>query len=98
MGIIPIRNKFRNCAFDSFDLASLTKVIGTTTAVMKLYEQHRLHLSDKVVDYLPEFSGPDLLHTQIKNTITIEDLLTHRSGLQDLIPVDKMTACSLGQR
>lgn len=83
---------------DSFDLASLTKVIGTTTAVMKLYEQHRLHLSDKVIDYLPEFSGPNQLHTQIKKTITIEDLLTHRSGLQDPYPVDKMTCSTRSQR
>lgn len=97
-GYHTYQRKIPDRVLDRFDLASLTKVIGTTTAIMKLYEQHRLRLTDKVVDYLPEFSGPDLLHTQIKKTITIEDLLTHRSGLQDSIAADKMTACSLDQR
>ena len=43
---------------DVFDIASMTKVIGTTTAIMKLYQQHKIKLSDKVVLYLPEFIGP----------------------------------------
>ena len=58
-----------------FDLASLTKVIATTSAVMKLVDQRRLSLDDPVGKYLPQFAaGP-------KAAITIRHLLTHTSGL-----------------
>src|SRR5580700_4893007 len=50
-----------------FDLASLTKVIATTSAAMKIFEDGKLRFSDKVGDYLPEFG---------KNDITIRDLMT----------------------
>ena len=40
-----------------FDLASLTKVIATTSAAMKVFEDGKLRLSEKVTDYLPEFQG-----------------------------------------
>jgi len=59
-----------------FDLASLTKVIGTAPAVMQLVEEGRLRLADPVVTYLPEFRGGG------KERITIRDLLTHMSGLR----------------
>ncbi len=59
-----------------FDLASLTKVIATTTATMQLVEQGKLRLNDPVAKYLPEFS-PDG-----KDDITLRQLLTHYSGLE----------------
>jgi CubicO group peptidase (beta-lactamase class C family) len=83
---------------DVFDIASMTKVIGTTTAIMKLYEQHKIKLSDKVVLYLPEFSGPNPLHSVIKSTITIADLLSHRSGLQECNSIDRMGKATLKGR
>ena len=58
-----------------YDLASLTKVIGTTTAVMILYDEGRVSLDARVVEYLPAFTGG------WKDSITIRQLLTHRSGL-----------------
>lgn len=58
-----------------FDLASLTKTF-TATAIMQLHEKNRLSIDDLVIDYLPEFST----HPE-KDTITIEQLLTHTSGL-----------------
>lgn len=58
-----------------FDLASLTKVIATTTAVMQLAERHRLNLSDPVSKYWPAFARNG------KGAITVEMLLTHTSGL-----------------
>lgn len=58
-----------------YDLASLTKVIGTTTAIMLLYDEGRIHLDDKVSTFFPEFGGGE------KDNVTIQDLLTHRSGL-----------------
>ena len=58
-----------------FDVASLTKVLCTTTAVMQLYQQGRFVLNDPVAKYLPEFAANG------KGDITIRQLLTHYSGL-----------------
>ena len=58
-----------------YDLASLTKVVGTTTAAMVLFDQGRLDLDAPVSTYLPAFSGG------WKDSVTIRQLLTHRSGL-----------------
>jgi CubicO group peptidase (beta-lactamase class C family) len=59
-----------------FDLASLTKVVATTPAVMQLVEQGRLRLEDPIARYWPEFAanGKDAIH--------VRDLLTHYSGLR----------------
>jgi CubicO group peptidase (beta-lactamase class C family) len=59
-----------------FDLASLTKVVGTTAAAMLLEEQGLLDLERRVVDYLPEFDHPE------KAPITVRMLLEHRAGLE----------------
>ena len=58
-----------------FDLASLTKVVATTTAVMKLVEQGKVRLNDPVAKYLPEFAQNG------KEDISVRQLLTHYSGL-----------------
>jgi CubicO group peptidase (beta-lactamase class C family) len=58
-----------------YDLASLTKVIGTTTAVMILFDEGKIRLDDPVSKYIPEFSGG------LKDRVTIRMLLEHRSGL-----------------
>lgn len=58
-----------------YDLASLTKVVVTTTACMKLYEEGKLRLNSKVFSYIPEFGGKG------KEKITVWHLLTHSSGL-----------------
>ena len=58
-----------------FDLASLTKVIATTTAVMQLMEQGKVRMNDPVAKYLPEFAQNG------KEDITVRQLMTHYSGL-----------------
>ena len=58
-----------------FDLASLTKCVATTTAVMQLIEEGRIRLNDPVAVYLPEFAQNG------KGQITVRELLTHFSGL-----------------
>ncbi len=58
-----------------FDAASLTKVVATTPAVMRLFEQGKLRLNDRVTQYLPEFQGGS-------SDITVRHLLTHFSGLR----------------
>ena len=57
-----------------FDLASVTKVIATTTATMLCYDRGLFKLDDKVVKYLPKFGA------QGKQNITIRNLLLHNSG------------------
>ena len=59
-----------------YDLASLTKVVATTTAVMKLYEQGAITLDAPVAQYLPDFAQNG------KEDVTIRQLLLHTSGLQ----------------
>jgi uncharacterized protein YbbC (DUF1343 family)/CubicO group peptidase (beta-lactamase class C family) len=61
-----------------FDLASLTKVVATTTALMQLVERGRLRIEDPVSKYWPEFKGNG------KERITVRHLLTHYSGLRDV--------------
>jgi uncharacterized protein YbbC (DUF1343 family)/CubicO group peptidase (beta-lactamase class C family) len=58
-----------------FDLASLTKVIATTTSVMQLLEEGRIRLNEPVAAYLPDFAQNG------KGQITVRELLTHFSGL-----------------
>jgi CubicO group peptidase (beta-lactamase class C family) len=62
-----------------FDLASLTKVVATTTAVMQLWDRRLLNISDPVSKYWPEFGQNG------KNSISLWQLLTHTSGLRDQI-------------
>ncbi len=58
-----------------FDLASLTKCVATTTAMMQLIETGRVKLNDPVAMYLPEFAQNG------KSEITVRELMTHYSGL-----------------
>lgn len=59
-----------------YDMASLTKVIATTTAAMMLEEEGQLDLDRTVASYLPEFNAPD------KAAITMRMVMTHRGGLE----------------
>lgn len=58
-----------------YDLASLTKVIGLTTAMMMLVDSGKIDLDAPVQKYVPAFQGP------MKERVTIRNLLTHSSGL-----------------
>lgn len=59
-----------------FDMASLTKVVATTSAVMMLVEDGRIRLSDPVAQFIPEFAKYG------KERVTVRHLLTHMSGLR----------------
>jgi uncharacterized protein YbbC (DUF1343 family)/CubicO group peptidase (beta-lactamase class C family) len=58
-----------------FDVASLTKVVATTIAVMQLAQKGQIRINDPVAKYIPEFGEND------KEEITVRELLTHYSGL-----------------
>jgi len=63
-----------------YDLASVTKVIATTSAIMMLYEQGKIDLNAPVASYIPEFA------VNGKGDITVTNLLLHNSGLTAWTP------------
>ena len=64
---------------DIFLLASISKPMSAT-ALMTLYDQGKLRLTDTVKKFIPEFTGAG------RNKITVRQLLTHVSGLPDQLP------------
>ena len=64
-----------------FDLASLTKVVGTTTAIMLLVDRGLISISDPVGKYIPAFNSGD------KGQVTIRHLLSHTAGLITWYPL-----------
>lgn len=66
-----------------FDMASLTKVVGTTCAAMFLYDEGKLKLDEYVNSYLPEFG------VNGKQKVTVKNLLLHNSGLDAFKPYYK---------
>ena len=68
-----------------WDLASLTKVIGTTTALAQLLEDGSVTLDAPVQRYLPDWTGP------MQEQVSIQHLLTHTSGLPSFRPYDTLT-------
>jgi uncharacterized protein YbbC (DUF1343 family)/CubicO group peptidase (beta-lactamase class C family) len=65
-----------------FDIASLTKVVATTTAVMQLVQKGEVRVNDAVAKYIPEFAENG------KDDITVRNLLTHFSGLREDFDLD----------
>lgn len=74
-----------------YDLASVTKISSTTLAVMKLYEEHKLDLNDKLDKFLTWVKGTD------KENLKIEDILLHQAGFNPFIPFYRETIDSTGK-
>lgn len=64
-----------------FDLASVSKCVGTTLCFMQLVETGKVRLLDPVSRYIPDFAPWEDPKTHEKKRITVQDLLTHASGL-----------------
>jgi len=64
-----------------YDLASLTKVVATTSATMRMVDEGRLDLDAPVQSFLPRFVGPG------KEAVTVRHLLTHSSGIDWWAPL-----------
>jgi len=64
-----------------YDMASLTKGVATTTALMMLHESGKLDIDRTVASYLPGLNAPD------KSAITVRQLLTHRGGFEAFAPL-----------
>lgn len=75
---------------DIYDLASITKVAATTLAMMKLYDEDKIKLHDKLSKYLPYLKKTN------KKDITIAEVMTHTSGLKSWIPIYKHTINNTG--
>ena len=73
-----------------FDLASVTKTSATTLAVMKLYEQGKINLQNKLEDYLPWTKKTN------KAKLTLEDIILHQAGMVPFIAFYKETIDSVG--
>lgn len=78
-------------ADDIYDLASVTKIAAATIAMMKLHDEGKLSIYDTLGTYLPELQGSD------KASLTIEEIMTHRSGLEAWIPFYKETVTRRGK-
>ncbi len=70
---------------DLYDLASVTKVMGVTPSLMKLYDEKKYSLDDKLSKYVKELQNSD------KEDFTFFDILTHRAGFKSWIPFYKGT-------
>jgi len=75
---------------DVYDLASLTKILATTPAIMKLTEQNSIDINARLSDYLP------MLKNTNKDSLTFIEVLSHQSGLQNWIPFYKSTITENG--
>lgn len=73
-----------------YDLASVTKVSATLQVIMYLYDQKRISLDEKLVNYLPELRGTN------KEDMTIREILWHQAGLVAYIPFWEKTRIPLG--
>lgn len=72
-----------------YDLASVTKIMATTVAVMKLYEQGKIDLQKTLGDYLPWVRGSN------KEGIRLWDVMLHQAGLKAWIPFYRETVDTL---
>ena len=66
-----------------YDLASCTKILATTLAIMRLYEEGKIDLNKTLGDYVPKAQGTN------KANIPLKDLLMHQAGLKSWIPFYK---------
>ena len=89
MGCVPPVNKRKLTGGQIYDLASLTKAMGTATRMLQLIDNKQITFSTKIADILPAYQFL---------TCTIEDLLLHRGGLPaDLVDKTKVTKSTIRQ-
>lgn len=83
--VLPVKEEMTSDTL--FDIASLTKVVGTTTVILKLIENNHVAPTDTLKQHLTEFHD---------DSVTIQQLLTHTSGINSFIPNrDSLTADEL---
>jgi len=65
---------------DLYDLASVTKILSSTPALMKLVDEKSVRLDDRLTEHLPELKGTN------KQEIVIREMMAHQAGLEPWIP------------
>ena len=75
---------------DVYDLASLTKILATTPAIMKMTEQDKIDIDSELSDYLLMLRGTD------KAGLRFKEVMSHQSGLQNWIPFYESTLTENG--
>lgn len=75
-------SKRRSSTDDIYDLASITKVAGTTLALMKLVDEGMVNVDTTLGTYLPELVKAHPAHANIR----LRDILTHQAGLKPFVP------------
>jgi len=78
-GVTAVKN------YNMYDLASLTKMLATTLAIMHLYDDQKIKPDDKLSDYLSWLKGTN------KEQLTVRDVMLHQAGLVPFIPFYKAT-------
>ena len=76
---------------DLYDIASVTKVAATTTALMCLYDKRKFKANDELSKYVP------MLNNSNKDDLKINDILAHQAGLRNWIPIYKCTLAENGK-
>lgn len=84
-GTLNFDKKFPVTNTTLYDIASVTKILSTTLAIMKLYEEGKIMIHGDLMAYVPETKGTN------KATLRLSDLLTHQAGLKSWIPFYKYT-------
>ena len=67
---------------DLYDIASVTKVVGTTLALMKLYDEGKIDPDATLGTYLKDLSDEHPAHARL----VLRDILTHQAGLAAFVP------------
>ena len=65
---------------DIYDLASVTKIAASTPSIMKLTDEKKVNIDEKLVTYLPNLKGTN------KENIVIREMMAHQAGLKEWIP------------
>lgn len=65
---------------DLYDIASITKIAASTASIMKLVDEKKINLDERLCTYLPQLEGSN------KQNIVLREMLTHQAGLRDWIP------------
>lgn len=81
-GLASIEFNVENNTDTKFNIASITKMF-TAIATLQLYEQGKLELNTPIGEYLPEYPN-----TLVRDSVTIHQLLTHTSGLNNFYVAD----------
>lgn len=89
-GYHTYKNKDKVKWNDVYDIASLTKILATTPAIMKLTEQGKIDIDSELSDYLMMLRGTD------KAGLRFKEVMSHQSGLQNWIPFYESTLTDNG--